>query len=39
MEGYIDSKTFVWVGPVVTLTIVALIPILFGVGRAAYRPH
>jgi hypothetical protein len=39
MEGYIDSKTFVWVGPVVTLTIVALIPILFGVSRSAYRPH
>ena len=39
MDGYIDSKTFVWVGPVVVVTIVAVIPILIGLGRAAFRPH
>jgi hypothetical protein len=39
MDGYIDSRTFVWVGPVVVVTIIAVIPILIGLGRAAFRPH
>ena len=33
-EGYIDSGTFVWAGTLVTIAIVAFIPVLFRVGRA-----
>ncbi len=32
-EGYIDSGTFVWAGPLVVIAIVALIPVLFRAGR------
>lgn len=34
-ESYIDSSTFAWAGPLVAITIVALVPVLFRVGRAA----
>lgn len=38
-EGYIDSSTFVWAGPLVAIAIVALIPVLFSVGRAMNLPR
>jgi hypothetical protein len=36
-EGYIDSGTFVWAGPLVVITLVALIPFLFKLGLAMNR--
>jgi len=32
-EGYIESVKFIWVGPLVVLGVIALIPLLFRAGR------